>query len=146
MVGASSWLMTSVLGAFAVSVLALAFVLQRDAARLSRTGVAFLFSAGAALVLATIFPTDVTANNLPITVSGAIHVAASYLASPCLVAAALLLSPRQRLAYTLALASWTALVGLVAVNHFNLQIGGIGQRIFLAVGWLWVMFMALRAR
>ncbi len=145
-VGASGWVMTSVLGAFAVSVLALAFILQRDAARLSRAGIAFLFGAGAALALATIFPTDVTSNNLPVTLSGALHVAASYFASPCLVAAALLLSRRPSLAYALALASWLALVGLVLVNHFNLQVGGIGQRIFLAIIGVWVILTAMGVR
>ena len=91
-VGAYGWLMASALGAFAVGTFALAIALERGAARASRAGIAFLFGAGACLPIAGIFQTDVTANNLPITLAGAIHVAASYLASPGLVAAALLLS------------------------------------------------------
>ncbi len=89
----------------------------------------------------------------PITISGAIHVAASYLASPGLVAATLLLSRRfddawrrDAAQFLLALASWVSLVVLVIVNYLNLQVGGIGQRIFLAVTWWWLMRMALRVR
>ncbi|MEW5718661.1 MAG: hypothetical protein AB1817_08560, partial [Chloroflexota bacterium] len=82
----------------------------------------------------------------PVTLSGALHVAASYCASPCLVAAALLLSRRHSLAYALALVSWGALVVLVIVNHLDLCVGGIGQRFFLAVIWLWLILMALRGR
>ena len=150
-VGAYGWLMASALGAFAVSALTLAFNLERGAARVSRAGIAFLFGAGACLVIASIFPTDVTANNLPITVAGAIHVAASYLASPCLVAAALLLSRRfddarrrDAARFALALASWASLVVLVIVNHLDLHVGGIGQRVFLALIALWLLLTAFR--
>ena len=152
-VSAYGWLMKTVLFAFAASVIALALALGRGAARLSRVGIAFLFGAGTCLVLAGIFPTDVTAGNLPVTLSGALHVAASYLASPCLVAAALLLSrrfddARRRHAalFSLALVSWALLAVLVIVNHLNLQVGGIGQRVFLALVWAWTMLTALRLR
>ena len=152
-VSAYGWLMTSAIFAFAVSVLALAFALERGAARVSRVGIAFLLGGGAALVIASIFPTDVTANNLPVTLSGAIHVAASYLASPCLVAAALLLSRRfddarrrDAARFALALASWASLVVLLIVNHLDLHVGGIGQRVFLALIALWLLLTAFRVR
>lgn len=145
-VGMHGWLMTTAILAFAVSVLALAAALARSVPPLPRGGIALLFGAGAALAVAGIFPTDVTASNLPTTLAGAIHVAASYLASPCLVAAALLLSRSRSLAYALALASWAALVVLVFVNHFDLRFGGIAQRIFLALVVLWVWVTAFRVR
>lgn len=145
-VGAYGWLMTTAILAFAASVLALAFALEYGTAPWSRASRAFLLGAGVCLVIASVFPTDVTANNLPITIAGTIHVAASYLASPCLVAAALLLSRQYGLAYALALASWGALVVLVVVNHLDLRVGGIGQRIFLALIALWMLVTAFRLR
>jgi len=152
-VGVSGSLMTTIILLFAASVIALGLVLERSVPGLSRAGIAVLKIAGASLVLAAVFPTDVTTDTLPVTVIGLIHTMASYLFSPCLVVAALLLSRRfddVRLrhlpTFVLALASWLSLIVLTTVNLFNLQIGGIGQRVFLAATLLWLMVTAFRLR
>jgi len=148
-VGASGFLMTTIMLAFAVSVLMLSFGLERIAG-LSYGGIAVLRIAGASLLIAAIFPSDVTDNGLPETPIGLIHTMASYLFSPCFVAAALLLSWRfdalhkpDRPRFVLALASWLTLVVLLMVNLFQLAIGGIVQRIFVGLTWLWLLITTL---
>lgn len=150
-VGANGYLMQVGILAFAASVLTLSPALARSVPGLSRTGIAVLQIAGASLVVAAIFPTDVTVDALPITLVGLIHTAASYLFSPCLVTGALLLSRRfddVRLrhapTFALAIASWVSLIVLTIVNLLDLQIGGMGQRIFLAMILLWLIVTALR--
>lgn len=144
-VGAFSGLMTSAIAAFAASILSLAYALSR-LLDVSRVGIVLLWNAGISFLIASIFPTDVTANNLPITLAGAIHTVASYIASPSLVAAALLLARRGEVSYSLALASWLVFVALLIVNHLQLQIGGILQRVFLVLTWIWLMFTTRRVR
>ncbi len=144
-VGALGAWMTSAIAAFALSVMALAHALSR-VLDVSRVGIALLWNAGASFFIASIFPTDVTASSLPVTIVGFIHTIASYYAAPCLVSAALLLSRRGEMLYGFALASWFALVVLVIVNHLQLHVGGIGQRIFLALVWLWTMLSARRVQ
>ena len=152
-VGVNGFLMTTIILSFAASVIALGLVLERSVLGLSRAGIAVLKIAGASLVIVAVFPTDVTVDALPVTVIGLIHTLASYLFSPCLVIAALLLSRRfddTRLrhapTFVLALASWLLLIILTTANLLNLQVGGIGQRIFLAASLMWLIVMALRVR
>lgn len=150
-VGTSSYLMATVILTFAASMMLLGFALEQSIPGLSRKGIALLKVAGASLAIAAIFPSDVTDNWLPETSTGFVHTIASYLFSPCLVIATLLLS-RQFNAphfchiptFVLALASWLSLIVLTLVNLFNLQIGGIGQRIFVGLTWLWLMVTELR--
>lgn len=144
-VGAFGGLMTSAIAAFAASILALAYALSR-VLDVSRVGIVLLWNAGLSFLIASIFPTDVTTNNLPVTLAGAIHTLASYIASPSLVAAELLLARRGEMTYTLALAGWLALTILVIGNHVQWHIGGLGQRIFLILTWSWTILTARRAR
>lgn len=144
-VGALGAWMVSAIAAFAASVLSLACALSR-VLDVSRVGLALLWNAGASFLIASIFPTDVTPNNLPVTLVGVIHVGASYIASPSLVAASLLLSRRGEVAYGFALASWLALIVLTIGNHVQWHIGGLGQRVFLALVWGWLVLTTRRAR
>lgn len=150
-VGANSFLMTTIILAFAASIIALSLVLKWSIPGLSRGGIGGLQIAGASLVIAALFPTDVTDDAMPVTVAGLVHTAASYLFSPCLVAGALLVSRRfdnlrfrHAPTFALALVSWSSLIILTVVNLLDLQIGGIGQRIFLATILLWLLMTALR--
>jgi hypothetical protein len=144
-VGAFGGLMASAIAAFGASILSLAYALSR-LLDVSRVGLALLWNAGISFLIASIFPTDVTANNLPVTLVGAIHTIASYIASPSLVAAALLLARRGEATYAFALAGWLALTILVIGNHMQWHLGGLGQRIFLVLTWAWVLLTARRAR
>lgn len=151
-VGMSNFLMTTVILAFAASTLALSFAFDHVPG-LSRLGIAALKMAGASLAVAAIFPSDVTDKGLPETLTGFIHTVASYFFSPGLVAAALLLSRRfddtqlrHVPAFVLALASWTSFIILTLINLLDLRFGGIGQRIFVGLTWLWLMMNALRLK
>ncbi|MCX7838530.1 MAG: DUF998 domain-containing protein [Anaerolineae bacterium] len=144
-VGAFGGLMTSAIAAFGASILSLAYALSR-LLDVSRAGMLLLWNAGISFLIASIFPTDVTVNNLPITLVGAIHTIASYIASPSLVAAALLLTRRGEVTYFFALAGWLGLTVLVIGNHVQWHIGGLGQRVFLALVWIWLVLTTRRVR
>ncbi len=151
-VGASGFLMTTIMLAFAASVIMLSFGLE-SVTGLSSGGIAVFRVAGASMLIAAIFPSDVTDTGLPETPVGVIHSIASYLFSPCLVAAALLLSRRfdarglrDRPRFMLALASWLTLVVLIMVNLFQWAIGGIVQRIFVGLTWLWLLMTTLQLK
>lgn len=144
-VGTFGGLMTSAMAAFAASIMSLAYALSR-VFDVSRAGIVLLWNAGLSFLIASIFPTDVTANNLPITLAGAVHTIASYIASPSLVAAALLLTRRGEMTYAVALAGWLTLMVLVIGNHVQWHLGGLGQRIFLVLTWSWTILTARRAR
>ncbi len=137
------WLIATATLSFAVSVLALARGLS--ATRRSRAGIAPLYVAGFAYLVASIFPTDARLDNTVITLAGAIHFVAGYLSSPALVAAVILLAREPR-AFAFAVVLWASLVILVIGNILQWQIGGLGQRIFFALTWLWLLLTAVHLR
>jgi len=132
--GRFGFLMAGAIATFGVSVLCLARALANHA---PRTSVALLNVAGVAYLVAGIFPTDALPDETVISFAGAVHFIAGYLSSPLIVSAAILLT-RERRAFAFALVLWATLIALVVVNALHLQIGGIGQRIFmtLVVGWV----------
>lgn len=132
--GRFGFLMASAIIAFGASVLCLARALPHQT---SRASVALLNVAGIAYLVAGIFPTDALPDDTVISFAGAVHFVAGYLSSPLIVSAAILLT-RERRAFVFALILWAMLIALVIVNALYLQIGGIGQRIFLmlVVGWV----------
>lgn len=151
-VGASGFLMTTLMLAFAASVIMLSFGLE-NVTGLSSGGIAVFRVAGASMLIAAIFPSDVTDSGLPEMPIGLIHTIASYLFSPCLVAAALLLSRRfdalglpDRPRFVIALASWLMLIVLIVINLFQWAIGGIVQRIFVGLTWLWLLMTTLQLK
>ncbi len=151
-IGASGFLMTTLMLAFAASVIMLSFGLE-NVTGLSSGGIAVFRVAGASMLIAAIFPSDVTDSGLPETPIGLIHTIASYLFSPCLVAAALLLSRRfdalglpDRPRFVIALASWLTLSVLIMINLFQWAMGGIVQRIFVGLTWLWLLMTTLQLK
>lgn len=135
------WLIATATLSFAVSVLALAHGLS--ATRRSRAGIALLYVAGFAYLVAGIFPTDARLDNTVITLAGAIHFVAGYLSSPALVAAVILLAREPR-AFAFAVVLWASLVILVIGNILQWQIGGLGQRIFFALTLIWLLLTVIR--
>lgn len=135
------WLIATAIFSFAVSVLAIARGLA--ATRRSRAGIALLYVAGFAYLVASIFPTDARLDNTVITLAGAIHFIAGYLSSPCLVSAAILLARGAR-AFAFAVTLWVSFVILVIVNILEWRIGGLGQRLFFMLTWLWLLLTAVR--
>lgn len=144
-VGALGAWMMSAIAAFATSLASLAYALSR-LLDVSRAGIVLLWNAGLSFLIASLFPADVTVNNLPVTLAGVVHTLASYVASPSLVAASLLLSQRGEATYILALAGWLVLTVLLIGNHTQWHVGGLGQRIFLVLMWFWTVLTAQRVR
>lgn len=132
--GRFGFLMAGAIVVFGISVLCLARALANHAPRAS---IALLNVAGVAYLVAGFFPTDALPDETVISFAGAVHFVAGYLSSPLIVSAAILLT-RERRAFAFALVLWATLIALVVVNALHLQIGGIGQRIFmlLVVGWI----------
>jgi hypothetical membrane protein len=158
-VGPYGLMMTSALLVLGLGVSALALGLYRDMRPTGRSlvGLKLLGGAAAGMILAGIFPTDAAPHNTLITTIGVIHYVASFVFSPCLVAAALLLSGQfqrderwqglQRPIYVLALVTWASFIALVVLNIVHPAVGGIAQRIFLALalGWLILTATCLRS-
>lgn len=157
-VGPYGSVMTVVFFAFALSLLAVGLGLYRGIAlsKSSQAGVILLIGAGVGWIATGVFPTDVTLNSIPDTLMGLVHTLLSYVASPSLVAAMLLLSRvfkmsgdgswSHYLVHALALAGWASFVLLPIVDAARIPIGGIGQRLFLALTLLWLLLMATRLR
>lgn len=135
------WLIATAIFSFAVSVLAIARGLAATCR--SRAGIALLYGAGIAYFIASIFPTDARLDETVSTVAGAIHFIAGHLSSPCLVSAAILLARNPR-AFMLAVVLWATLVILVILNMLQWQVGGLGQRLFFVLTWLWLLLIAVR--
>ncbi|MBI5652640.1 MAG: DUF998 domain-containing protein [Chloroflexi bacterium] len=150
-VGEFGWVMTTVFLASATSMFALARAIVLIAPQRFSIGRALPNIVGACLLIAGIFPTDITTNNTPETLIGLIHVIASYTFAPCLVAATLLLSrdfdrDARHPIFALAVSVWASFILLSLANIFDWQIGGIGQRVFLLLAMMWVIAMAMRLK
>jgi hypothetical membrane protein len=155
-VGPYGYLMTATFFAFAAALFVLSFGLSRVLAMpaQSRLGLALLVAAGLGVVVAGIFPTDVTPDDSPVTATGVVHILAALAAFVCVVVASLLVSknvdrdPRwrafRRPAFMLAIAILAGFAVFVVAQPLGGR--GIGQRIFLGTVLLWIFFMAVHLR
>ena len=157
-VGPYGFLMIIAFLALAVSKFALALALYRGMtpASRSRTGIILLGIAGLGVLLAAIFPTDVTPDDSPVTSVGVIHILVSVIGFLCLLAAMFLLSRRfkkderwqsfSRPSLALALAALAAFIAFMVIQATATPVGGIAQRIFVALYLLWLFLTAIRLR
>lgn len=137
------------LGAASLS-LSLGIGAVRSPSRSSQVGVYLVAIWGAGILVAGIFPTDVTGS--PSTPSGAIHDAASIVAFVAVVTGAILFSrgmrrdagwPHRSLSSGLA---YAVLVGFLAFILSQEGAPGIGQRVFLAFVLAWLVLTGVQLR
>ncbi len=153
-VGPYGYLMTAAFFAWGIGSLALALGIRQTLkpSRASQVGVVLLWIATAGVFTAGIFTADLTGD--PVTTRGAIHGFASVVIFLSMIPAVLLLSigfgrdPRWRRFRYSSLA-----LGLVVLGTFFLFGGpgglvgfGIGQRIFIAALFLWLLVAAMWLR
>jgi len=147
-VGSFGYLMTSAFYVLALSVFALALGLffSVTPTNLSRIAILLLFIAGCGMVAMGIFPGDVHALHPPATITGVVHWTSAGVSFMCIMIAAFLLSVSfksdkrfQRFCFILAL----AMVGALLLYGILALVGwiGIGQRVYLAVCLLWLVFL-----
>lgn len=148
-------LMTVAFAGLGSSLFALAEATRQIASSaLQYSGGILLAFAGAAILLAGIFPIDDTPDGRFNTARGAVHAVAGYVLSPLLVGAMLCLSaPWNRIGDDLRLqavilgsaaVNALAFVALWTANHNRLPIGGIGQRLFMALVCGWLLLTSIR--
>ena len=144
--------MTTAFYVLALSVFALALSLFRSIARtkLPRVAILLLCLASCGMVVMGIFPGDAHALHPPATITGVVHWTAAGISFLSIMIAAFLLSSFfkiderlqrfQRPCFLLAL----AMVGALLLYGILALVGwiGIGQRIYLAVCLLWLVFLA----
>ena len=151
-IGSFGYLMTSAFYVLALSVFVLTLGLFFSIAltNLSRTAMLLLCVASCGLVIMGIFPGDVHALHPPATITGVVHWAAAGVSFLSIMIAALLLSVSfksdklfqrfQRRCFIFA----QAMVGALLLYGILALVGwiGIGQRIYLAVCLLWLVYLA----
>ena len=144
--------MTSAFYVLAVSVFALAFglFLSIIPTNLSRIAIFLLFIAGCGMVAMGIFPGDAHALHPPATITGVVHWTAAGVSFLSIMIAAFLLSlsfksdkrlqkfQRRCAIFSLEMVGALLLYGILALVGWI----GIGQRVYLAVCLLWLIFLA----
>ncbi len=147
-VGQRGYLMDVAFLAFGSGALAFALALVRvdPAGRRARAGAALLSVASVGLFLAAVFPTDVNAEDIAVTTTGAIHVTAGIVTFLSLTAACVVISslawPRRADAI---LASIVLLVAFaLVVASLALELRGLGQRLFLYTALIWLVVATYR--
>lgn len=149
------WLMVGAFGGLGASLLALAEAFRHASLSAQEyAGGMLLGTAGAATLLAGLFPIDNTPDGRFTTARGAVHAAAGYALSPLLVGAMLCLSTPwsrpgdsavlQTIALGSAAVNAVAFAMLLLVNSMRLPIGGIGQRVFMALVCVWLVLTSIR--
>jgi hypothetical membrane protein len=155
-VGPYGFLMVAAFFVLALSVFALALGLARSLALTSKgwAGVLLLCIASVGMVVMGIFPGDVNALHPPATITGLVHWTAAGLSFLSIMIAAFILSSCfkmdrrwrsfQRISLVLAVSMVVALLvyGILALIGWI----GIGQRIYIIVSLMWVLFTAVRLR
>lgn len=153
-VGPFGYLMTSAFFVLALSVMALAASLFFGMAlsKVSRVAVLLLCLSSCGIVVMAIFPGDAHALHPPITITGEIHWAAAAFSFLCIMVVAFLLAfsfkaderfqrfQQPCLVLAMAMVAALLLYGALALVGWT----GIGQRIYLAVCLLWLLFLAER--
>ncbi|MBI4788717.1 MAG: DUF998 domain-containing protein [Chloroflexi bacterium] len=148
-------LMTAAFAGLGSSLLALAEAFRQIASSaLQSSGGLLLATAGTATLLAGIFPIDNTPDGRFNTARGAAHAAAGFALSPLLVGAMLMLSAPwnrigdndllQAIALGSAAVNAGAFAALLIVNGIRVPIGGIGQRVFMALVCIWLLLTSFR--
>jgi Protein of unknown function (DUF998) len=155
-VGSYGYLMTAAFYTLALSVFALALGLARSMVLINQARVAILLLniASVGMIVMGIFPGDVHALHPPATVTGVIHWTAAGASFASIMIAAFIL-PRcfktderwqafQRSTLVLAMAMVAALLayGVLALVGWI----GVGQRIYIAVSLMWLLFVAVVLR
>lgn len=152
-VGPYGYLMTIAFFALGLGSLALSFGIAgvSPASRKSRTGTSLMGLWGAGVMVAGIFPADLTGS--PETTSGSIHNAASIVSFLVLIAGAILFplgmrrdarwQASRRLLLGLAFA---VLAGFLVFIAMQGTAPGIGQRIFIALVLLWLLLTGVQLR
>jgi hypothetical protein len=154
-IGSHSWLMTSVFFIGALCSFALSIGLRRGMALSwrSRVGLFLLTLTGASLAMCGLFPTDTEGDDVPRTVTGALHDFGSSVLSPCAVSATFLLSgsfakdgrwrafhqPARALSFLIPFS-----VALSRIDALGLRFGGLLQRISGGLLFLWLLLAARR--
>ena len=146
--------MTSAYFALSAALVALGLALSREAAIAARgsAGIAFLFLAALGIAIAAFFQVDVGAAR-PLTTEGWIHRLAAILGFVSLAIAPLLLARCfSRDAHWHAAAATGRVIGAVALAGFIAMqavllergVGGIAQRVILALVVAWLLLVAFR--
>ena len=155
-VGSYGYLMTAAFYTLALSVFALALGLARSIVLTNQARVALLFLniASVGMIVMGIFPGDVHALHPPATITGVIHWTAAGASFASIMIAAFTLSrcfktderwqAFQRSTLVLAMAMVVALLayGVLALVGWI----GVGQRIYIAVSLMWLLFVAVVLR
>jgi uncharacterized protein DUF998 len=155
-VGPYGYLMTAAFYALALSVFALALGLARSMVftNEARVAVMLLNIASVGMIVMGIFPGDVHALHPPATITGVIHWTAAGVSFASIMIAAFILSrcfktderwqAFQRSTLVLAMAMVVALLlyGVLALVGWI----GVGQRIYIAVSLMWLLFVAVGLR
>lgn len=155
-VGPYGYLMTAAFYALALSIFALALGLARSMVLTNRARLAVLLLniASVGMIVMGIFPGDVHALHPPATITGVVHWTAAGVSFSSIMIAAFLLSncfktderwqAFQRPALANAMAMVVALLAYGVLALFGWI--GIGQRIYISVSLMWLVFMAVWLR
>ncbi len=155
-IGPYGYLMSAAFYALALSVFALALGLARSMVFTNRARLAVLQLniASVGMIEMGFFPGDVHALHPPATITGVIHWAAAGVSFSSIMIAAFLLSncfktderwqafQRPALAYAMAMVVALLAYGVLALFGWL----GIGQRIYIGVSLMWLVFMAVWLR
>jgi len=155
-IGPYGYLMTAAFYALALSVFALALGLARSMVLTdqARVAVMLLNLASVGMIVMGIFPGDVHALHPPATITGVIHWTAAGVSFASIMIAGFILSrcfktderwqAFQRSTLVLAMAMVVALLayGVLALVGWI----GVGQRIYIAVSLMWLLFVAVVLR
>ena len=155
-VGPYGYLMTAAFYALALSVFALALGLARSMVltNQARLAVLLLNIAGVSMIVMAIFPGDVHALHPPATITGVIHWTAAGVSFSSIMIAAFILSncfktderwqafQRSTQVLTIAMVVGLLVYGVLALIGWI----GIGQRIYISMSLMWLVFMAVWLR
>ena len=157
-VGPYGFLMTTAFLTLAVSEFALALALYygMTPASRSRMGMFLLGTAGLAVLVGAIFPTDVTPDDSPVTWIGVVHILSAVIGFLALLATMFLMSQRfkkderwqsfSRPSFALACATLAAFTAFFIIQTTKTPVGGLAQRVFTALYLLWPFLTAFRLR
>lgn len=157
-VGPYGLLMTIAFLTLAVSKFAFALGLYQGMTPASRTrvGMILLGTAGLGVLVDAIFPTDVTPDDRPVTWIGIVHVVSAVIGFLCFLAAMFLVSQRfkkderwqsfSRPSFALACATFAAFIAFQIIEANRTPVGGLAQRVFVALYLLWLFLTAFRLR
>ncbi len=148
-------LMTAAFAGLASGLIALAAaVWPPTSSSYPSAGAVLLAAAGAATLVAGLFPIDNTPDGRYTTTRGAVHAVSGFMLSPLLVIGMLCLSGPwnwtgdnsllQSTTQGLAGLNASTFAALVIVNAIRWSIGGLGQRVFMGVTCLWLLLTSIR--